>query len=382
MAKKIDIPWIATPGYIHFCKYCQLNHELTEEFFYFFAKRLPQCKATALTDSRRKYQRTQKNEQYKKIMESGSLEEIEAFKKKRNETGRKSYHYGPNNTMKEKRKLQREENKRNNPKPPKQPKPIKVKQKSGIQPIPRNPTPNYMKYCTHCLQSHELIEDFFIFKNEKLPICKIKHEAKKKYEREYKKRQLQSKTPEERKIFNIHRANIRNENPEAYKKRMQEYAAKNRDRLNKNAREYRKNNPEKAKIYYARNKEAIKRRKKKDPAFKLGINIRRRLKLVLQKGEHIGKLGEAIGCDLEFLRQHIESKFKPGMGWDIPNSFHLDHIIPLAFFGSNLKENLNIAMNWKNLQPLYPSENIAKKDLMLNYQYALLEEIKHDLGIA
>ena len=70
------------------------------------------------------------------------------------------------------------------------------------------------------------------------------------------------------------------------------------------------------------------------------------------------------------LRKHIESLWLPGMSWDNYgiNGWHIDHIKPLArynFFkadGTVNVEEIKSAMSLRNLQPLWASDNIKKKD--------------------
>jgi hypothetical protein len=70
-----------------------------------------------------------------------------------------------------------------------------------------------------------------------------------------------------------------------------------------------------------------------------------------------------LGCSPLFLKTYIESKFQPGMTWEnYKKLWVIDHIIP--FSKTNLKNNselLNI-VNYKNLQPLWNSENCRKQN--------------------
>lgn len=51
------------------------------------------------------------------------------------------------------------------------------------------------------------------------------------------------------------------------------------------------------------------------------------------------------------------------MSWENHGSiWHIDHIRPLASFDLTNKEDVKIACNYKNLQPLFKEENIRKSD--------------------
>jgi hypothetical protein len=68
-----------------------------------------------------------------------------------------------------------------------------------------------------------------------------------------------------------------------------------------------------------------------------------------------------VGCTPGFLRNHIESLFKPGMTWENKGEWHIDHIIPLSLFP--LKDDLSlmfIASHYTNLQPMWGKENLSK----------------------
>lgn len=62
------------------------------------------------------------------------------------------------------------------------------------------------------------------------------------------------------------------------------------------------------------------------------------------------------------LRLHIESQFRAGMSWDARDSFHIDHIKPVAQFFREGCFDPAVINALSNLQVLTPSENRAKSD--------------------
>ena len=100
-------------------------------------------------------------------------------------------------------------------------------------------------------------------------------------------------------------------------------------------------------------------RRKEDPVFKLKCNLRTRLYVAVRKGKP-GSSVKDLGCTIEELRIHLESKFEENMSWDNYGKWHIDHIKPLASFDLSIREELLIACHYTNLQPLWALDNIKK----------------------
>ncbi len=68
-----------------------------------------------------------------------------------------------------------------------------------------------------------------------------------------------------------------------------------------------------------------------------------------------------IGCSPGFLRNHLESLFKPGMTWENRGDWEIDHIIPLSWWDlKNHPEHMFFASHWTNLQPMWKKDNHVK----------------------
>lgn len=137
------------------------------------------------------------------------------------------------------------------------------------------------------------------------------------------------------------------------------YYEKNRETVVEKQKAYCKN-PEVRKLINKRRREKIAT----DPQFAISLRVRNRVSKALKKVGAVKskKTMELLGCSFEFLKEHIESRFKDGMSWENRSSFHIDHIRPLASFDLTDPEQQKIACHWSNLQPLYPIENIRKSD--------------------
>ena len=143
------------------------------------------------------------------------------------------------------------------------------------------------------------------------------------------------------------------------------YYTKNAEKYCSNRREYYQKNKEKC-IQYATK---YKREKyNTDPIFKLKIILRSRLRLFLKQNNcrKGGRSFEIFGATPEQIKSHIESQFKDDMTWENQGEWHIDHIIPLDYYSKNFDlNNLEVqkkAFNYKNLQPLWAFENLAKSN--------------------
>lgn len=103
-------------------------------------------------------------------------------------------------------------------------------------------------------------------------------------------------------------------------------------------------------------------KKKKDVQYKLKKVLRSRLKNALNHNLKTGSAVNNLGCSVEELKLHLESKFQPGMNWDNHGDWHIDHIKPLASFDLTKEDDLNLACHYTNLQPLWAIDNLIKKD--------------------
>ena len=69
-----------------------------------------------------------------------------------------------------------------------------------------------------------------------------------------------------------------------------------------------------------------------------------------------------LGADANFVREHLEKQFKPGMSWanHTKDGWHIDHKIPCASFDLTKPEEQQKCFHYTNLQPLWARENLTK----------------------
>ena len=120
--------------------------------------------------------------------------------------------------------------------------------------------------------------------------------------------------------------------------------------------------------YQARNKDKIaarfRERFRECPEFKMMTNLRHRLHGALKRNTKAAHTMELIGCSKQDLIKHLEGQFKTGMTWDNygKGGWVVDHILPCSSFNLVDAEEQKKCFNWKNLQPLWESDNIRKRD--------------------
>lgn len=125
---------------------------------------------------------------------------------------------------------------------------------------------------------------------------------------------------------------------------------------------------ERSRSWQQNNKDRIRIRERKkcneNIQYRLGRNLRIRLNKAIKNNQKSGSAVGDLGCSIEFLKQYLESLFQPGMTWENYGirGWHIDHIRPLSSFDLSNKEELLLACNYINLQPLWANDNIRKRN--------------------
>jgi hypothetical protein len=123
-------------------------------------------------------------------------------------------------------------------------------------------------------------------------------------------------------------------------------------------KKYRKMKNKKIKLY--QNKYTNQKRQK-DINFKLSTYLRNRIYCALKRNVKSKSTIKLLGCSIDLLRLHLQSKFRPGMSFDnYGKEWEIDHIIPCARFDLSRADEQVRCFHYTNLQPLWKSENRIK----------------------
>ena len=236
-----------------------------------------------------------------------------------------------------------------------------------------------MKICKKCETEKSLCE----FSNNK-----NNNDGKSLYCKECEKKRKEIYREKNRERLNEDARNWRRENPDRYKKTINKYLDKNphmtskerskkyreneewrekfkiaqkkwmennKDRVIEKAKEYRKNNKEKLKILSLK---WSSEKYKNDGFYGLKKNMRNRIRDFM-KGKCVGiRTKEIIGLGYDEFKDYLTSKFVEGMTWENYGKWHLDHIKPLCSAKNN--DEVLLLNHYTNLQPLWAEDNLKK----------------------
>lgn len=101
-------------------------------------------------------------------------------------------------------------------------------------------------------------------------------------------------------------------------------------------------------------------KRRTDPNYNLGNRLRSRIWHALNRHKKSASTEELTGCTLAELRAHLEKQFKPGMSWERPGEWHIDHRWPCARFDLSRADEQRACFHYTNLQPLWKRENLSK----------------------
>lgn len=166
----------------------------------------------------------------------------------------------------------------------------------------------------------------------------------------------------------------------AHKEARQEYQrvykARNKERLQKRDAAYAAAHAEEkqkyGEDYYRKNKSQIlkkakpylRKRYQTNPNFKLRVLLSCRIREALKGNVKSARTIALLGCSIEFLREHLEKQFAPGMTWENHSmrGWHVDHKKPCAKFDLTDPEQQKQCFHYTNLQPLWAKDNLQKSD--------------------
>jgi len=125
-----------------------------------------------------------------------------------------------------------------------------------------------------------------------------------------------------------------------------------------------KESQEYSKEYTKKHKKEINRylliKRKTNINFKLTCYLRHRINMALKGNPKLSTTMKLVGCSIDKLKNHLESKFQPGMSFSNYGKWHIDHIIPCARFDLIKASEQRKCFHYTNLQPLWAKDNFRK----------------------
>lgn len=108
---------------------------------------------------------------------------------------------------------------------------------------------------------------------------------------------------------------------------------------------------------------ANKKSSDSSPSSKMAKILRTNTKAFLNfKHKDTSVVNKLLGCSKDQLVGYLENLFLVGMSWGNfgRGGWSIDHIIPLTAFDFSHPESFEIACSYRNLQPMWQSDNVSK----------------------
>ena len=219
------------------------------------------------------------------------------------------------------------------------------------------------------LENKEKIKEYRLKNKKHLSECLIKYRldnkekiAKSSKEYRLKNKEKIAKSSKEHYLKNKEFAKkyskkYRLDNKEKIKEQQKKWVFENQEHLIKYRKEHNKK-------YCLDNREKIsqqvKNRRRLDCNFRLSHNLRVRLNQVLKGKNKSASTMELLGCSIDKLWNHLESKFESWMTKENYGLWHVDHKIACAKFDLTCPEQQRVCFHYTNLQPMEAIENMRK----------------------
>ena len=222
-------------------------------------------------------------------------------------------------------------------------------------------TEKHKEYCKKYYEENKLL----ILKKQKEYTIKNKLLKQKKSKEYYEKNKLliQKKSKEyyekNKSLRQKYKKEYQIKNKLLRQKYQKEYTIKNKLLIQKYQKEYQIKNKL---LILKKINEYRKKRKAEDISYRILNNTRARISKALKSNSKSSKTIDLLGCNIVFLKQYLESKFKDGMCWENYGlkGWHIDHIKPCSLFNFKNIEEQKQCFHYTNLQPLSAIDNLIK----------------------
>lgn len=154
---------------------------------------------------------------------------------------------------------------------------------------------------------------------------------------------------------------MRSLDPERFRATDQKSYVKNIDKRREKSRKYYHKNIDKCRAN-SRRLQKFYRGNPDYPEWNVKMALRSRLKDLLRGKRNSATALSLLGCSLSDFVAYLTSRFKPGMSWSNYglHGWHIDHIRPCASFDLSVESQRQECFHYKNMQPLWASENLSK----------------------
>ena len=159
-------------------------------------------------------------------------------------------------------------------------------------------------------------------------------------------------------------------NKEHYADYMQKYRENNGKRIDKKQWQKRKHDKNYRLYQNEYQKAWCKKQRTENLQYKLKYNISRRIRECLYQKNM--STNTYVGCSMLKLQCHLEKQFDEFMSWSNQGTWHIDHRIPTSAFDLTNPIEQRACFHFLNLQPMWGSDNIRKKD-----KYEMCDKIKY-----
>lgn len=165
----------------------------------------------------------------------------------------------------------------------------------------------------------------------------------------------------------------RQNNKEKLAAKDRKYRQENKEKITANKREYRQENKEEIAAYQREYRQEHRedrnardrKRRKNDPVYAITKRLRSRMwEAVKAAGldKKCDSSSELLGISYQGLKEWLEAQFTEGMTWENRSDWHVDHRVPCDAFDMTVETNQRICFWYKNLQPLWATQNIQKSN--------------------
>jgi len=230
----------------------------------------------------------------------------------------------------------------------------------------------YINECKNAYYAKGMCRDHYRLEYRKKNADSIKKNRAKRYqdniekEKSYQKRYCKENPEKVRDTLKRYRDTHKDkiikwgkDHPEISRNRQRKWCEKHPEKRRAIVDKFKKNHPQYMCKY-------IGQRLSRDIPFKLALRLRSRQRQALRR--HLsGKPVSAIrnlGCTVQELVKHIESRFVEGMTWNNwgnkEGHWSMDHIFPLSKVDWNDRESILKTCHYTNLRPMWHIDNIKK----------------------